>query len=784
VGRATAENTPSRRFSRLLVAICASALLIAPTAQTARAEIDAEQVRRSIDRGIEYLKREQKNNGSWPDSPSVPVGISALCALALLTAGVPPDDPQMRLAIDYLRRQRLAQTYSVALQTMVLCAAEPKKDLFLIRQNVQWLESQQSHDGASKGAWGYGNRNPAAGRVDNSNSQFALLALHEAERAGVPVKEQTWRLIQNYWRRTQNPDGSWGYMQDTPGTGSMTCAGIAAMVIADDRLNRGDAEVHGDKVRCCGTQEENPEIERALDWMAAHFAVHNNPGDNWHLLYYLYGLERVGRLTNQRIIGRHDWYREGADLLVHQQEELSGFWKGVGHGEDTPHVGTSLALLFLSKGRRPVLLAKLKHPPGEDWNHHRTDVANLTGYVEQRWHRDLTWQVIDIRQATADDLNQTPVVFLSGRDAPEFTDEQVSRLREYIDRGGFLFAEDCCGDGSFDAGFRKLMTRIFPEPEYRLYLLPPEHPVWHAEEAVDPDSMPPLYGIDIGCRTSVVYCPKNLGCYWELARPDREMKFVGAVKTQIEAARSVGINVLAYATNRELKYKLEIPPLVEGDKGNNPLDRGKLYVAKIRHRGGWNVAPAALPNLMKVVAQQTGLRINTDERAISLADPKLFDFPIVFMHGRSAFTFSPAERKQLRTYIVDRGGAMFADATCSSAEFAASFRNEMKLIFPDHPLAPIATSHALFSASFGGFDLKKVGRREPRLREAGGMKSAVRQVDPELEGLKMGDTYAVIFSPYDLSCALERHESLECAGYTREDAARIGLNVVLYALQE
>jgi hypothetical protein len=90
----------------------------------------------------------------------------------------------------------------------------------------------------------------------------------------------------------------------------------------------------------------------------------------------------------------------------------------------------------------------------------------------------------------------------------------------------------------------------------------------------------------------------------------------------------------------------------------------------------------------------------------------------------------------------------------------------------------------LFSASFGGFDLKKVGRREPRLREAGGMKSAVRQVDPELEGLKMGDTYAVIFSPYDLSCTLERHESLECAGYTREDAARIGLNVVLYALQE
>ena len=42
----------------------------------------------------------------------------------------------------------------------------------------------------------------------------------------------------------------------------------------------------------------------------------------------------------------------------------------------------------------------------------------------------------------------------------------------------------------------------------------------------------------------------------------------------------------------------------------------------------------------------------------------------------------------------------------------------------------------------------------------------------------------MIFSPYDLSCALEKHDSLECRGYTREDAARIGLNVVLYSLQQ
>ena len=65
-----------------------------------------------------------------------------------------------------------------------------------------------------------------------------------------------------------------------------------------------------------------------------------------------------------------------------------------------------------------------------------------------------------------------------------------------------------------------------------------------------------------------------------------------------------------------------------------------------------------------------------------------------------------------------------------------------------------------------------------------GLKAAIRQVEPDLEGIKIGDRYAVIFSRYDISCALENHESLECEGYTRQDAARIALNVLLYSLHQ
>ena len=51
-------------------------------------------------------------------------------------------------------------------------------------------------------------------------------------------------------------------------------------------------------------------------------------------------------------------------------------------------------------------------------------------------------------------------------------------------------------------------------------------------------------------------------------------------------------------------------------------------------------------------------------------------------------------------------------------------------------------------------------------------------------GLEINGRLAVVFSPYDLSCALENHESLECKGYIKADAARLGVNVILFALQQ
>ncbi len=765
--------------------LVALAFVMALAPRSLCADISPEQARDSIERGVAYIQRQQNPNGTWPDHPAYSGGITALCTLALLNAGIEPQQEGMQRALKYLRGLTPGQTYVVSLQAMVFCAAEPRKDLLHIRRCAKWLEETQITSGEHKGSWSY--PSPAGGSGDPSNSQFAVLALYEAERAGVKVSEKTWRMALQYWQKTQNPDGSWPY-RGGPGTGSMTCAGITSLIIASGELNRGDAEVVNGQVQCCGDQQANDAIENGLRWLERNFSVHTNPGggrsSQGNLLYYLYGVERVGRMTARRFIGKHDWYREGADMLVRHQDHLSSFWRGTGNAENNPLIGSSFALLFMSKGRRPVMVAKLKHGPDDDWNRHRGDLANLTSYVEKKWKRDLTWQVIDPAAATVEDLAQAPVLFINGRQAPQFTAEQKKKLRDYVDRGGFILGEACCGGGEFEQGFRKLMSEVFPEEEYKLRLLPPEHPIWHAEEPVDPKYLRPLWGIDIGCRTSVVFCPEDLSCYWELGRPGRRQPLPEAVQAEVAAVNAIGANIMAYATNRELKYKFEHFTTAAADSRQDNFDRGKLYVAKLLHPGGCNAAPGALTNLLRVAGEKLELRVSTEPRELGLSDPKLFQYHLVFMHGRHNFRFTPLERKQLRTYL-ERGGMLFADAICSSREFNEAFAREIAETFPGKRLERIPPGDPLFTSQFGGDDLSSVERREPQRATADApLKSQVRAGEPYLEGLKLGERYAVIFSPFDISCALENHESLECEGYTRKDAARIGLNVLLYSFHQ
>src|SRR5262249_21236200 len=75
---------------------------------------------------------------------------------------------------------------------------------------------------------------PILGKTDNSNSQFALLALWAAQRHGVPVDRTMARVVRRY-RGSQNSDGGWSYTYAPGGgTGSapaMTCVGLIGLAV-------------------------------------------------------------------------------------------------------------------------------------------------------------------------------------------------------------------------------------------------------------------------------------------------------------------------------------------------------------------------------------------------------------------------------------------------------------------------------------------------------------------------------------------------------------------------
>jgi hypothetical protein len=162
----------------------------------------------------------------------------------------------------------------------------------------------------------------------------------------------------------------------------------------------------------------------------------------------------------------------------------------------------------------------------------------------------------------------------------------------------------------------------------------------------------------------------------------------------------------------------------------------------------------------------------------------LFRYPQLFMHGRRDFRFTPAERTRLAEYL-ERGGTLMSDAICASKPFAAAFRRELAAALPNHPIERIPPDDPLFTTAYGGYDIRQVMLRDPESTSAVKPTAArLRKSEPQLEGIRLGDRWAVIFSPYDISCALEEHEAFGCRGYTRQDAARIGLNVLLYSLNQ
>jgi Domain of unknown function (DUF4159) len=730
--------------------------------------VTSEQVEQAIRAGVRFLKERQGLDGSWPDvDQSARTGVTSLVTLALMTAGEKPGSREIQRALEFLRQfgpDQLNSTYAVSLQTMVFAAAGPARDRNRILANVEFLERGQIklNDRIPwPGSWNY---HVQMGAGDNSNTQYALLGLNAAREAGLSIRPEVWMLTRTYFELSQNRDGGWGYTpRHKQSTASMTCAGISSLILSGSRRYESLEHLQGEAISECGKGGYNPSLAKGIDWLSNHFDVRQNfgNGQQWKY-YYLYALERAGRLGGVRFFGQNDWYRLGAEELLKNQDALSGFFKS--NGQENPLVATSFALLFLAKGRAPVLINKLSHSREQDWNNDPDDVRNIVSIVSQDWKSLLAWQVVDPRIATIQEMLQAPIVFFNGHHAPEFSTPAKENLRAFVEQGGFIFADACCNSRDFDHGFRRLMQEVFPEPGFELKALPEDHPVWRSKHLLSPD-VHPLLGIEHGCRTVVIYSPADLSCYWNQSENSpANLAVIKAIK--------VGQNVIDYATGREMPAdKLVIHDVVDF-KADAPK-RGALRIAKLKHGGDWNIAPQAIPNLMEVLRKPPlNFDVVINQKDLLPRDPNLIYYPLVYIHGRTVLSFDNADLEALRQHLDPGQGTLFADAACGSPSFDGSFRKFVAMLLPNNPLVPIPHDDELYGTKVA-FDLKDIQYTE----SAGGARGL-----PQLEGVKINNKWAIIYSKYDIGCALERHTGMECKGYTHESAVKIAANIVIYSM--
>ena len=486
-------------------------------------EVSRKRIAWTIEEGVDYLITQQQADGSWgsvgpkEEIGGLPVAKAALVTLALMHANLPKGADSQNKGFAYVtQHEPELMTYAAgAVLSMLYKQGHPEKFAPLIDEYIYRLIRSQKLTGVQAGSWGYHlipygpkdtkNRNTPVDkeialrfRSDQSNMQFAVLALHFARLSGYQVPKRTWEMVRQYYVVNQDQDGGWGYYGDafrrTQGRGpggsnsNMTIASTISLYLVEEALRTTEH-------RQCRAPEISRSYEAGLKWVGEHW----NPN---LCTYGWYAVERLGILTGRSNFQSHDWYEEGAQSLTTDRN-----WS-VDQGDKI--CSTALAVLFLARGLEPIIINKLQRTG--DWNNDPYDAMHVVEYISQRFQKPVQWRVVTL-DAPMEQLLRTPILYINGHDKLLFSDEEKTKLKTYVEKGGCLFGMACCGRKPFDDSFRALAAELFPDS--KLTALPDGHDVYTTPRRLG--YKPKIEELKIDAqkpRPAVVYSAYDLCCRW------------------------------------------------------------------------------------------------------------------------------------------------------------------------------------------------------------------------------------------------------------------------------
>jgi squalene-hopene/tetraprenyl-beta-curcumene cyclase len=336
--------------------------------------LDAEAQTRIERAGVAFLRQSQGADGSF--SSQAGPGVTGLVAAALLSIGVPKNDPMVDKAILYLLKTKRADgglyaegsrhaNYETCLAIMALSKANEQGEYDGVLQAAQrFVKGEQWDEGEGLspkdpafGGAGYGSKS----RPDLSNTSFFIEALRST---GVEESDPAIQRALAFVNRCQNLESP---ANDTPFASKLNDGGFYYTPAAGGDSMAGKDEATGGlrsyasmtyaglkSMLYAGVGPEDFRVKAAAKFLKKNYSVTNNPGMGpAGLFYYLQTMSKalamVGAETFESDSGARSWRSDILEQLQKTQK-VDGSWTNPEPRwmEGDPNLVTGYALLTLA----------------------------------------------------------------------------------------------------------------------------------------------------------------------------------------------------------------------------------------------------------------------------------------------------------------------------------------------------------------------------------------------------------------------------------------------------
>lgn len=193
-------------------------------------------------------------------------------------------------------------------------------------------------------------------------------------------------------------------------------------------------------------------------------------------------------------------------------------------------------------------------------------------------------------------------------------------------------------------------------------------------------------------------------------------------------------------------------------------------ITRIQYDGGgdWYADPSSLPNLLKFFKNNTHIPTNIQEQRSKIGDDIFQDSFYLYLTGHGNIRFSDEEAMTLRDHLI-KGAFLHADDNYGMDK---SFRMEMNKVFPDKDWVELPPDHEIFNSFY------KIDNGLPKVHEHDNKR-------PQALALFEDERMIVLYTyESDLGDGWEDSEVHDDSEEIREDALKMGVNIIVFALTQ